>query len=96
MSYVNPFLDLCRELRHLQDEAEALGLFAGDRDLLDCPTCGLFEDVTAEGLLITSRQLAHPPLDTGLRFHEGSANTFQCPACSRAISLNHQNHGEAA
>ena len=79
--------DLCRELQHLRTEAEGMGLFVGDRELLDCPHCGLFEDVTAEGLLITSQELAHPPVDTELRFRVVSANTFQCPACAAAISL---------
>ena len=70
MNGPNPLLDLCQQLKHLQNQAEALGLFVGDRELLDCPDCGLCEDVTAEGLLITSRELQLPPIDTGLRFRQ--------------------------
>jgi len=87
-------LDLCRQLERVQAEAEALGLFVGDRDLLDCPNCKLFEDVTAGGLLITSRELATPPIDTGLRFSQVSSNTFQCPACAEVINLHEEIHGE--
>ena len=89
-----PLLDLCQQLERVQAEAEALGLFVGDRDLLDCPNCKLFEDVTAEGLLITSRELATPPIDTGLRFSQISSNTFQCPACGEVINLHEGSHGE--
>lgn len=95
MNDPKPLLDLCRELQHLQNQAEAQGLFVGDRELLDCPNCGLFEDVTAEGLLITSCELQHPPVDTGLRFRVVSANTFQCPSCAAAVTLNNQDHAEA-
>jgi hypothetical protein len=92
---LKPLVDLFRQLQHVQTQATALGIFAGDRELIDCPSCGLFEDVTVQGLLITSRELTIPPLDTGLRFRQVSLNTYQCPACAKAITLNEDLHGEA-
>jgi len=95
MNAPDSLLDLCRELQHVQNQAKAQGLFVGDRELLDCPHCGLFEDVTAEGLLVTSYELRHPLVDTGLRFRLVSAKTFQCPACATSITLKNQDHGQA-
>ena len=39
----------------LQKRAKALGVFANDRELLECPRCGLLEDVIRASLLITCR-----------------------------------------
>ena len=50
-----PLRALAGKLAVLQAEARALGLFANDRELLGCPRCGLLEDVTITGLLITCR-----------------------------------------
>ena len=77
---LEPLRSLAGQLAVLQAEARALGLFAGDRELLACPRCGLMEDVTFMGLLITCR----PPAlgaDTGLRFEEIKAGKFRCPKC---------------
>ncbi len=40
-------------LREAKEQARALGMFTDDRELLACPVCGLLEDVTVEGMLIT-------------------------------------------
>jgi rubredoxin len=48
--------------------------------LLECPKCGLLEDVTIEGELITCVPSAEEQ-DTGLRFEETSPGRFRCPAC---------------
>lgn len=37
---------IAEELAALQGQARALGIFPNDRELLDCPKCGLQEDVT--------------------------------------------------
>jgi hypothetical protein len=42
-----------RQLEQTKQQARALGIFTDDRELLECPSCGLLEDVTAEGLLVT-------------------------------------------
>ena len=87
MSDYDPLIELCRSLEGIEKKAEALGLFVNNRELLECPCCGLFEDVTIEGILITSRKVTTPPIDTGLRFQEISQGTYQCPDCSQQIEL---------
>ena len=75
---------LAGQISALQQKAKALGVFANDRNLVACPSCGLMEDVTSAGLLITSRE---PDLgqDTGLRFEEITEQTFRCPACGQVV-----------
>lgn len=75
---------IAKQLVALQAKARALGVFVDDRELLECPKCGLQEDVTFEGRLITCR----PPalgMDTGLRFKEISKNRFRCPTCGSVV-----------
>ena len=38
------FNALVAQLQVLRQQGEALGLFMEDRDLLECPSCGLQED----------------------------------------------------
>ena len=40
---------LATEIAALQAKARTLGLFANDRELLECPDCGLMENVAAAG-----------------------------------------------
>ena len=61
-----------------------LGVFTNDRELLECPRCGLLEDVTSTGLLITCRANALDE-DTGLRFVPLADNLFRCPSCARRV-----------
>ena len=60
---------LVRRVQPVLKKAEALGIFLGDRELLECPNCGLKEDVLISGQLITYRGDAVMP-DSGLRFKE--------------------------
>jgi len=64
----------------LRAMAKPLGVFTNDRELLECPSCGLLEDVASGGLLITSwpKTLGR---DTGLRFRELRGGRFRCPEC---------------
>jgi hypothetical protein len=71
--------ELARQLADLQQRAKALGVFTNDRELLECPRCGLLEDVTCTGLLITCRADALGE-DTGLRFVQLADNIFRCPS----------------
>lgn len=80
-----PLVGLFRQLQQLQAQAKALGIFTDERNLLTCPNCGLFEDVTFEGFLITSQNHAREPLDTGLRFREIAPDTYCCPACQSEV-----------
>ncbi len=68
----------------LQKQARSMGIFPGDRDLLECPNCGLLEDVTIGEQLITWCPPAEGQ-DTGLRFEEFSQNLFRCPACGSMV-----------
>ena len=75
---------LATELAAIQKRAKALGIFTNKRELLHCPGCGLKEDVTANGMLITYHEpdLSH---DTGLRFKQLNKHTFRCPACGQNV-----------
>jgi uncharacterized C2H2 Zn-finger protein len=75
---------LARQLSDLQKRAKALGVFANDRELLECPRCGLLEDVTSTGLLITCRAAALGE-DTRLRFAPLADNIFRCPSCAQRV-----------
>jgi len=59
-----PAADIGRIVRRMQpvmDKAEALGIFTNDRELLECPNCGLKEDVLIYGQLITYKGDAVQP-----------------------------------
>jgi len=80
----NDIQRLASRLVVVQEQARALGIFTGDRELIECQKCGLLEDVIVTGQLITCRSAAHGR-DTGLRFEELSQNRFRCPACGSII-----------
>jgi ribosomal protein S27AE len=82
---LEPLRSLAGQFAVLQAEACALGMFAGDRELVACPRCGLTEDVSFTGLLITSRTSALGE-DTGLRFEEIKAGKFRCPKCGVIVT----------
>ena len=75
---------LARQLQALRTEAEALGVFVDDRELLECSNCGLAEDVLADGRLVTFRGTT--VMDTGLRFAAVSETCFRCPSCGTELS----------
>jgi len=77
--------DLARHLVQVKQQAEALGLFTDDRELLECPNCGLLEDVTSEGMLITYPKDSADLKDCGLRFRPHGKTSFACPACGTRI-----------
>ena len=79
-----PLIELCSEVSRLQQQAEALGLFTGMRNLLTCPHCGLQEDVLIDGRLVTHHGLTQGTLDSGLRFIERNG-LFVCPQCGQRI-----------
>jgi hypothetical protein len=81
---LNNIRELASQVAALQKQARSLGLFPGDRELLDCPKCGLLEDVLMGGKFITY----HPGdegEDTGLRFEELAEGKFRCPACGSIV-----------
>jgi len=75
---------LATEIAALQAKAKALGLFAHDRELLECRVCGLMENVAAGGGLFTCRPESLND-DTGLRFEELARDRFRCPECGATV-----------
>jgi len=50
---MSDILPLARELVRIKKQAEAMGLFTDDRELLECCGCDLAEDVAFDGRLMT-------------------------------------------
>jgi len=73
---------LAAEIKRLQAQLKAAGMFCDDRELLDCPQCKLEEDVTFAGRLITTRSGSRDA-DTALRFQpvDDRETWWRCPAC---------------
>lgn len=84
-SSVDGLHDLARHLVDVKQRAEALGIFTDDRELLECPNCGLLEDVTAKGLLVTYPKDSVDLKDCGLRFCPVDETRFACPKCGTSI-----------
>ena len=81
----NELMEMFKELHNLRQQAKALGIFTGERDILECQNCGLKEDVTFEGLLVTyfGEEVGK---DTGLRFIETEdEHIFICPNCGAKV-----------
>ena len=78
-------VELSRKLAKVKAQARALGIFTDDRELLACPNCGLLEDVTAKGLLVTYPKDSVDPKDCGLRFRPVDETRFACPKCGTRI-----------
>jgi len=79
---------LVRRLVKVRKQAEAIGLFTGDRELLECP-CGLIEDVAFDGRLFTYHKNDHAFKDTGLNFIKVNENTFCCPVCKTKLKAEY-------
>ena len=80
-----PLRLLARQLAVVQAEARTLGMFVDDRELLACRRCGLAEDVSFAGLLITNCS-TDPVEDTGLSFEEITSGKFRCPKCGATVT----------
>ena len=79
------FIQLIKKLVSLKREAEGLGIFTGDRDLLECPNCLLVEDVEIGGTLITYFKNDNSQKDLELRFNKIKTGCSQCPNCNQSI-----------
>lgn len=84
-SLVESITPLVQKLVAIQNRMRSLGMFPNDRELLQCHRCGLMEDVTSTGLLLTYRE-SDPPRDSGLRFEPLNKDGFRCPACGETVS----------
>jgi hypothetical protein len=58
---------LAAQLNAIRAQVKAQGGFAGDRELHQCPGCGLMEDMLFNGKLVTYWRTSAQPVDTGLR-----------------------------
>ena len=74
-------LPLARELVRIKKQAETMGLFTHDRELLECCGCDLAEDVAFDGRLMTYHRKSEDYSDSGLRFERLNDTTFRCPIC---------------
>ena len=77
---------LAEALVQVRVQAEAVGVFTGERGLLECKRCGLREDVLAGGILIVVTA-ERPRRDTRLRFTAASSEPaqFACPRCGAPV-----------
>ena len=78
-------VELSRKLAKVKAQARMLGIFTDDRELLECPNCGLLEDVTAKGLLVTYPKDSVDLKDCGLRLRPVDETRFACPKCGTRI-----------
>lgn len=76
-----------KELDNLKRQATVLGLFTDDRDLLECSSCGIWEDVSSDGVLIVYQKDDSSQEDSGLRFREVDEGHFECPKCKAIITV---------
>ena len=74
-----------RQLEQAKQQARELGIFTDARELLECPSCGLLEDVTFEGLLVTYPKGSADLKNCGLRFKRVDETSFECPSCGTRI-----------
>lgn len=73
------------QLHDIRQQAKAMGIFTGEREILECKNCGLKEDVTFEGVLVTYFGEEFEK-DTGLRLIETeNENIFICPNCGAKV-----------
>lgn len=84
---IDGVVEAVRQLEQVKRQARALGMFTHDRELLECPSCGLLEDVTADGLLVTYPKSARDMKDCGLRFSEVDDTNFRCPSCGANVTV---------
>ena len=78
---MNELKALVAQLADIRAQVKAQGGFVADRDLHQCPACGLMEDVLYGGKLVTYWRQSAQPVDTGMRFKEVGADRLACPCC---------------
>lgn len=86
---------LAKRLQDLRQQAQGLGIFTNDRELLECSICGLKENVTFAGTLFTCREDAIE-VDIGLRFPEPDEEGYsRCPGCGEVVRLDEDDYEES-
>ncbi len=84
-SLLSKIRPLARELVRIKKQAEVLGIFTNDRELLECSRCDLAEDVAFDGRLMTYHRKSEDYSDSGLRFERLNDTTFRCPICKTSL-----------
>jgi hypothetical protein len=79
-----------RRVQEAKPQARTLGMFVEERNLLECPACGLWEDVNCEGMLIIYQKDDPSQVDSGLRFRDIDETHFVCQACGAAVTVEDQ------
>ena len=82
---MDELIALVRQLEQVKAQARRIGIFTDDRELLECPNCGLLEDVMADGLLAAYFRGKRRRKDGGLRFSQVDEDCFQCPSCGTKV-----------
>lgn len=82
--------ELCARLQKVREQIKASGGFLCDRDLAECPNCGLVEDVLSGGKLVTYPKDDETMTDTGLRFAEVTDRLLRCLRCQTNILLTEE------
>ena len=92
-------INLTKGFEETIKQAEALGIFTNERDLLSCVKCKLGEDVAFNGILFTYvNENEETPQhrtaendDTGLRFIEIEyLKKYKCPKCGHIIEYTEE------
>jgi hypothetical protein len=80
-----PLREVAGQVESYRRQAEELGRLQVGRTLLECPSCGLFEDELADLRFMVCTP-GKPGMDTGLRFvpMEGE-ETWMCPCCHGVV-----------
>lgn len=79
-------LPLAKEINSLKAKIKEAGGFAEDRELLECSSCGLLEDVSFDGMWLVYKK-GDEQKDTGLRFIplDNEDILFKCPVCKLEV-----------
>ena len=77
--------ELASQLVALQKQARSLGLFPGDRELLECPKRGLLEDVLMGGKVMTYHSGVEGQGTGFRRFEDLSEGRFRCAGCGSMV-----------
>ena len=92
-------INLTKGFEETIKQAEALGIFTNERDLLSCEKCKLSEDIAFNGILFTyvnknEEVPQHRTVendDTGFRFIEIEyLKKYKCPKCGHIIEYTEE------
>ena len=89
----NAISSLIAQFGDIHQKTKELGIFTNDRELLQCPRCGLAEDVACDGRLTTVQSADGSFNDTGLRFQEIDSVHFRCPQSNGILVVTEKEEG---